>query len=87
MLGLELAHDLVGGAPLLVVMIENGRAILRADVAALAIQGRGVVEREEDAEQVAVGELVRVEGHLHYFRVSSRAGADGLVAGVRHMTA
>src|SRR6266480_4163890 len=33
-------------------VIEDGRAVLRADVPALAVEGGRVVDREEDVEQV-----------------------------------
>ena len=87
MLGLELAHDFLGGPPLRVIMIEDGRTVLRPDVAALAIERGRIVQCEEHTQQVAIRELVRVERHLHDLGVAGRAGAYRLVAGVGHVSA
>jgi hypothetical protein len=48
--GLQLANPLLGYGALLGGVIEDCRAILRSDVAALAIQGRWIVNREKDVE-------------------------------------
>ena len=53
---------------------ENLRAIVRAGVRALAVELRRVVrDREEDLQDLAVGNLLRVEGHLHGFGVAGAA--------------
>src|SRR5690606_32548854 len=87
LLGLQLRDHFLRDPLLLLGMIEDRGAVLRADVGALAVQRRGVVDREEDAQQVAVGELVRVELDLHDLRVAGRAGADLLVRRVGHVAA
>ena len=46
-------------ALLLLVLREDRRAILRADVVALAVELGRVVGREEDVEQIVVAELRR----------------------------
>ena len=61
---------------------ENGRAILRAGVVSLTVQGRRVVQREEDFEQFAVTDFVGVKMELYNFGVAGLAGADLLVGGV-----
>ena len=55
-------------------MIEDGRAIARAHVVALAIARRGVVDLEEELEQVAIGRLLGVERDL------DRLGMGAVVA-------
>ena len=82
MFGLQLLHEILRRAPLLLIVIENRRAVLRAHVPALTIERRRIVKCEEDAEEIAVGDLVRVEFHLNDFRVPGRAGAHGLICGV-----
>src|SRR3712207_779210 len=46
-LGLELRDHLLGDGPLLLVVVEDRRAVLRTDVGALPVQRRGVVRSEE----------------------------------------
>src|SRR2546428_13245475 len=71
----------LGDLPLLVVVIEDRRAVLRADVVVLAVHRRGVVHAEEVAEQLLVAELRRIEGHLDSLGVPGVAAAH--VAGGR----
>ena len=49
--------------------VEDRRAVARAAVVALAVQGRRIVDLEEELEQVAVGGLLRVEDDLDRFGV------------------
>src|ERR1700759_5633676 len=42
---------------LFLVVIEDGRAVLSADVRALAVEGGGVVDLPEDVEELVVGDL------------------------------
>src|SRR5581483_9991093 len=61
---------------------ENLRAVLRARVRSLAVELRRVVrDREEDLQNLAVGHLLRIEGHLHSLGVTGAAGAHRLVDG------
>src|SRR5437588_514302 len=64
---------------LLGVMEENGGAVLRADIWALAIERGGIVIRPEDIEQLVVGDARRVEIHLDSFGMPGLAGADILI--------
>ena len=59
---------------------EDGRAILRADIRALAVElGRIVRDREIDLQQAAEAHLARIVGHAHRFGVPGAAAADLLV--------
>jgi len=60
---------------------EDDGAILRAEVVALAVEGRGVVNFPEDREQLLVGDEGRVILDLHGLRVPGLAGGDQLVDG------
>ena len=64
---------------LLRVLEENCRAVLSADVRALAIQCRRVMALPEHIEQFVVGNLRRVERHLHDFGVSAATAANVFV--------
>src|SRR5258706_10556389 len=75
----EVRHDFVGDAPLLGRMGEDRRAVLRADVVSLLIEGGRVVDGEEDSEQVLVGEDRGVEGDLDYLRVPAPPAAHLLI--------
>ena len=61
----------------------DARAVLGADVVALAHPLGRVVLLEEDLEQVGVGDLLRVEGDHHRLGVAGPAAADLLVGRVR----
>src|SRR5512139_574331 len=63
-------------------MAENRRAVLSADVVALAVELGRVVQREEHLQQVAVRNHVWVEAHLHHLGVAGVAVADVLVGRV-----
>ena len=67
--------------------MEDGGAILRADIGTLAVQRRRVVNGEEDVEEIAIGDDARVEGDLHRFGVPRLAAAYLLVGGIRHAAA
>src|SRR5688572_18138208 len=55
-------------------MHEDSGPILRARVGTLAVERRGVVEREEDLEQPAVRNRVGVECDLYRFRMPCGTG-------------
>ena len=61
---------------------EDGGAVLGAHVVALAVEGGGVVNGEEDVQDIGVGDLRGVEGDAHDFRVTSAAGTHLLVGGI-----
>jgi hypothetical protein len=78
--------DLLGDLALLGRGDEDGRAVLGADVVALAVQGGGVVHAEEPLlQQVGVGQPARVEQDLHRLGVPGVAVVHVLVARVREV--
>src|SRR5690348_9965156 len=68
-------------------MIKDHRTVLRPFVVALPVQGRWVVNREKDFENLFKRHLIPVEGNLHNFRVASRSCTDGLIRRMFHLTA
>ena len=86
-LGLEAAFggellDLGAGLRLLLRRVEeDGRAVLRAPVRALAVEGGGIVQGEEGVEQLLVADLGGVEFQLDHFGVAGLVGADVPVGG------
>src|SRR5439155_11013533 len=82
-LRLELLDDRLRHGLLLRRVIEDGRAVLRADVPTLTVQRGRVVNREEDVEQVVERYDGGVEGDLDDLGVARGAGADFLVRRVR----
>jgi hypothetical protein len=61
---------------------EDGGAVLRPPIRPLAIELRRIVRHgEEDAQDLAVGDLRLIESDLHRLRVPGRAGGDRLVGG------
>src|ERR1043165_2859901 len=67
---------------LLLVMDEDRRAVLRADVVALAVLRRRVVQAEEEVEDVVVRDLLRIEHDLDRLRVPGAALLHVFVARV-----
>ena len=74
-------------AALLVGVIEDGRAILRADVVALLVGRRRVVRLPEDFQQVVERDFGRVVRDLDHFGVAGAAGADFFVRRVLDVAA
>ena len=68
-------------------MIKDGRAVLRAGVRALPVQGGGIVNREEDFEDFAERHHLRIKSHLHDFGVACGARADLTISRVRYTAA
>lgn len=66
---LHLLRHLLRRGLLLRRMVEDGAAVLRAGVAALAVLGGGVVHLVEEFEEGGVGDARGVEGHLEGFGV------------------
>lgn len=64
-----LLGDLLSDLLLLVGVVEDAAAVLRADVGALAVGGRRVMHAEEVLDQAAVGDLRGVEDDLERFGV------------------
>jgi len=67
---------------LLLVCVENGGAVLIADVRPLAVTLSGVVDFEKELGEVLVSGLVGVEDDLDGFGVPGFARADLLVGGM-----
>ncbi len=78
----ELVLILLGQFPLLIVMVENYRAVLRADVVSLAIERGRVVCFPENLEQFRIGDLRRIVGDLDHFGVAGLARGNLLVGWV-----
>jgi hypothetical protein len=72
--GVDVGDRVLGDPALLLARIEDLRAIVRADVVALAVLGRRVVDLEEELEDVSVGDALRVEDDLDCL------GVTGMVA-------
>src|SRR6266851_5179386 len=68
-------------------MAEDRRAVLAAEIEALAVAGGRIVDPPERLEQSRVADLARVEPHLDRLGVAGAAPADPLVGGVGHMPA
>src|SRR5689334_9959853 len=68
-------------------MVEDRRAILRADIVALTIERRRVVEREEHLQNIVEGDLRRVECDLNNFGMAGVAVADLAVGRVTNRAA
>src|SRR5436305_12543580 len=80
--GLRARDRFIGLLFLHIVGREDRRAILRADVVALAVELGRIVRREEDVEQVAVIELRGVEADADRLGVPGIATAYLLVGRV-----
>jgi hypothetical protein len=65
--GLDIRDRILGDALLLVVDIENGRPVARADVVALTVARGGIVNLEEKFQQRPVVGDVRIERDLDRF--------------------
>lgn len=67
----DLLSNLLGNLFLFIVVVEDGAAILRTDVGALAILGRGVVHLVEEFEKRTVLDLSRVIDDLKSLSICS----------------
>ena len=72
---------------MIVVLREDDRAVLRAGVGTLAVEGGRVVGVPKKVDDFLVGNFRRVVGDLHDFGVSGSAGADLLVGRVFGLSA
>src|SRR5580693_10441860 len=68
-------------------MAEDLRAVLAAEIEALAVAGGRIVDLPERLKQLRVTDLGRVEPHLDRLGVAGTAPADPLVGGIRYMPA
>ena len=60
---------------------------MRPDVRALAIGRGGIVDGEEDVQQIAIADLFWIEGDLHHLGVACAPGANLFVGGVGDVAA
>ncbi len=84
---LVLLREALGDLLLLVVVVVDRAAILRADVVALAHALGRVVRLEERLHELRVGHLARVVDHLDDLGMAGLSGADFLVRRVRREAA
>ena len=75
-----------GGLALRVVEVVDARAVLRADVVALAHPLRRIVALPERLQQRVVRHLLRIEHHEHDLVVAGHAGADFTVGRIRRVS-
>src|SRR5690242_9110421 len=85
--GLHAVAHLGRDAGLLGVVEEDRRAVLRADVRSLAVELRGIVQREELLDELLVGDLGRIEVDLHDLGVPRAPRAHLLVGRLRQRAA
>src|SRR5215468_2268078 len=69
------------------VMVEDRRAVLAAEIEALAVAGRRVVDPPEHLQQLRVADLGRVEPHLDGLGVAGAMPADPPVGRARDVAA
>ena len=86
-LRLEVTDDFQRGGLLPGQCGEDGGAVLGANVTALAVEGGGVVDGEEDVQEDSVGDMSGVKGDAHDLGVTGVPGADLLVGGINVGTA
>ena len=79
---IEALFDTFGGSFLFFGMIENGGAVLGADVVVLAIRCGGIVHAKEVIENGLVADFGWIENDLNRFGMPCRPGADLFVCGV-----
>src|SRR5215471_13671657 len=90
---LPLARLLLGiarcdrGLLLASVMVEDRRAVLTADIEALAVARGRIVDPPEHLKQLRVADLGRVEPHLDRLGVAGAMPADPPVARIRDVAA
>ena len=68
-------------------MVEDRRAVLAAEIEALAVAGGRIVDPPELLKQLRVADLGRVEPHLDRLGVAGAVPADPCVGGVRDVPA
>ena len=87
LLGVQIFDELLGSLLLLIVMVEDGGAVLGAHIRALAIERGGIMNGEENVQQILVGDKTRVKVDLHHLGMPSVAAADFAVRRVWHTSA
>src|SRR6185312_5515443 len=75
---IDVGDGVAGHALLLGAGIENRRAITHADIVALAVARRRIVDLEEELEQLPVAQEPRVEDDLDRFGVGAVVAISGV---------
>jgi hypothetical protein len=83
----DLGHGAFGDLLLLGAGIKDDRAVVGANVIALAVEGGGVVDGPKNVEDVGVGNNGGVVLDAHGFGMAGGAARDLLVGGVGDVTA
>ena len=83
----QLTDEAFGLLSLRVAGIENDRAVLRAGIIALAVKGGGIVRREKDDQEIAIGDQGWVEFDARAFGVAGSAATNIAIGGVRGVPA
>src|ERR671911_78061 len=86
-LGLQIGDHPFRDAPLLIVVVEDHRPVLRPHVRALAVQSRRIMNGEVDLENIFVRDNRGIERNLHDLGVPRRLRAHRPVSRVRHVAA
>ena len=73
---IEFSDERFSDGSLPVVVIEDGRTVLRAHIFTLPIRCRRVVDGEEDLQDCPIGNLARIEGQLDRLGVAGGIGAN-----------
>src|SRR5829696_7159745 len=84
---LDVGDGVLGDPALLLIEVEDRRAVARAEVVPLAVQRRRVVDLEEELEQLPIGGHFGVEGDLDRLGVGPVVpvgGVGDLASGVAH---
>src|SRR5579863_2918716 len=79
---LDLLQRRAGGLLLGGIVEEDCRAVLGADIGALAVKRGRIVRAPEDIEQLGVADLRRVEVHQHGLGVTRGVSADVFISGI-----
>jgi hypothetical protein len=77
-----LLDERFGRLALGVVVVEDGRPVLRAHVRALAVQGRRVVDREEHRQEILERHAVGIVLHLNNLGMAGVPPTDRFVGRV-----
>lgn len=80
--GVEVGDDGLRLDLLVGSVVEDGGTVLRADIGTLTVGGGGVVDGEEDVEQVRVADNDRVKADLDGLGVTGEPGAHLLIGGI-----
>src|SRR5207245_4975266 len=86
-LRLPLRFGALGGLPLLLIVVEDRRTVLRSAVVSLLIQRRRIVKPKEVIEDLIVADLRRIEFDLQRFGMAGASGLHVFVSRLRQCAA